>query len=150
MRRSVLIVLLGLVGGLAAHVGWFTLRRPSNSIDEQLAWMRAVLQLEPDQFAQFKAMHQEIGPHLLLLATELQQARSKSDAFERRRETTGEVDFVAFARLVEQRRALDRDRTATSRKLIDAAMNVMTPDQRQRYLALIAPALNPDSDSNFH
>ena len=150
MKRSFLIVLLGLVGGLAAHVGWFALRHPSNSIDEQLVWMRAVLQLEPDQFARFKAMHQEVGPHLLLLATELQEMRSESAAFERRREKTGEVDFVAFARLVEQRRAVDRDRSETARKLIEAAISVMTPDQRQRYLALIAPALTPDSDSTFH
>lgn len=150
MKRSLFIVSCGLIAGLIAHLGWFALRRPPTDLETQLAWMNSVLHLNADQFARFKAVHEEASPQLVGLASELQRMRAESAAFERRREETGEVDFLAFARLVEHRRAVDRDRDATARNLVEAAVSVMTPEQRQRYLALIAPALNPDSDRTFH
>jgi hypothetical protein len=151
MKRAVLITLCGIAAGLAAHAGWFALRRPPSDLETQLAWMNSVLQLSPDQFARFKAVHEEASSQLVGLATELQRIGAESAAFERRREETGEVDFLAFARLVEHQRAVDRDRDATARRLIETAVSVMTPEQRQRYLALIAPALSPSSgDRIFH
>jgi hypothetical protein len=150
MKRTVLIALCGICAGVAAHVGWFALRRPPSDLDTQLAWMNSVLQLDADQFARFKAVHEEASPQLVGLATELQRMRAESAAFERRRAETGEVDFLAFARLVEHQRAVDRDRDATAHKLIETAVSVMTPEQRQRYLALIAPALNSSGDRTFH
>jgi hypothetical protein len=150
MKRAALILTCGLLAGLAAHTAWFALRRPSNDVEAQLAWLGRVLQLDADQFARFKALHQEAGPRLVVLAAELQRMRAESAEFERRRQQTGEVDFLAFARLIEQGRALDRDRDATARKLIDTALSVMTPEQRQRYLALVAPALAPNGDRTFH
>jgi hypothetical protein len=150
MTRTTLIVTFGIVAGVAAHFGWFTLRRPPTDLETQLAWMNSVLQLNADQFARFKAVHEEASPQLVGLASELQRMRAQSAEFERRREQTGEVDFLAFARLVEHRRAVDRDRDATARKLIDTALSVMTPEQRQRYLTMIAPALTPPGDRTFH
>jgi len=150
MKRSLIVISCGLVAGLVAHAGWYALRRPPTDLETQLAWMNSVLNLNADQFARFKAVHEEASPQLVDLASELQRTRAESAAFERRREETGEVDFLAFARLVEHRRAIDRDRDATARKLVEAAVSVMTPEQRQRYLALIAPALNPNSDRTFH
>ena len=141
MKRTVLIAVLGVAAGLVAHVGWFALRRPPTDLETQLAWMNSVLQLNADQFARFKALHEEASPQLVEFAGELQRMRAESAAFERRREETGEVDFLAFARLMEHRRAVDRDRDATARRPIETALNVMTPEQRQRYLTLIAPAL---------
>ena len=150
MKRTVIIALCGICAGVAAHTGWFALRRPPTDLETQLAWMNSVLQLNADQFARFKAVHEEASPQLVGLATKLQRMGAESAAFERRREETGEVDFLAFARLVEQRRAVDRDRDTTARKLIETALNVMTPDQRQRYLTLIAPALSSSGDRTFH
>lgn len=150
MKRTLSIALCGVIAGLLAHAGWFALRRPPTDLETQLAWMNSVLRLNEDQFARFKALHEEASPQLVEFATELQRTRAASAAFERRREETGEVDFLAFARLVEHRRAVDRDRDATARKLIETAVSVMTPDQRQRYLNLIAPALPPNGDRTFH
>lgn len=150
MKRTIVIILCGICAGIVAHVGWFALRRPPTDLETQLAWMNSVLQLNADQFARFKAVHEEASPQLVGLATELQRMRAESAAFERRREETGEVDFLAFARLVEHRRAVDRDRDATAHKLIETAVSVMTPEQRQRYLALIAPALSSSGDRTFH
>jgi hypothetical protein len=150
MKRTLLILLGGMLAGLVAHVGWFSLRRPPTNLEAQLALMQGVLRLSPDQFARFREVHEQASPHLFVLASELQRVRVESAAFERRREETGEVDFLAFARLVEHRRAVDRDRDATARRLIETAVSVMTPEQRQRYLALIAPVLDPDSDRTFH
>lgn len=149
MKRTVSLLLCGILAGVIAHVGWYSLRRPPTDLETQLAWMQAVLQLDPEQFAQFKALHEEASPHLVVLASELQRMRAESVAFERRREETGEVDFLAFARLLEHRRAVDRDRDATARKLVDTALSIMTPEQRQRYLALIAPALSDDRDRRY-
>lgn len=150
MKRTLLMLVSGVMAGIVAHVGWFHFRRPPTDLETQLAWMQAVLNLNSDQFARFKALHEEASPQLVAMATELQRTRAESAAFERRRERTGEVDFLAFARLVEHRRAIDRDRDASARKLVETAISVMTPEQRQRYLALIAPALNPDSDRTLH
>jgi hypothetical protein len=150
MKRTLLILVGGLFAGALAHVSWFQLRRPPSDLETQLAWMNSVLQLNAEQFARFKAVHEEASPQLIDLAVELQRMRAQSAEFERRREETGEVDFLAFARLVEHRRTVDRNRDATARKLIETAISVMSPDQRQRYLTLIAPALSSNGDNTFH
>jgi hypothetical protein len=150
MKRTALMLCCGLAAGAVAHLGWFAMRQPPTDLETQLAWMNSVLQLNPEQFARFKAVHEEASPQLVGLASELQRMRAESDEFERRREQTGEVDFLAFARLVEHRRMVDRDRDRTARQLIETAISVMTPEQRQRYLTLIAPALPPSSDRTFH
>jgi hypothetical protein len=150
MKRTFIIALGGILAGIIAHVGWFVLHRPPTDLETQLAWMNSVLRLNAEQFARFKAVHEEASPQLVGLATELQRMGAESAAFERRREETGEVDFLAFARLMEHRRSVDRDRDSTARRLIETAISVMTPEQRERYLNLIAPALPSSGDRTFH
>ena len=72
--------------------------------------------------------------------------REEYVAFERERTTSGEVDFLEFARFVEQRRSIDRECQASTQQLVAAATGVMTPEQRERYFGLLSPALRAEND----
>ncbi len=143
MKRVVTIVAAGLVCGVIAHVAWFGARRPAGSadLDSQLAWMQQTLQLTPEQFARIKELHEQSSPRLLALATQVARMRGEFAAFERERLTTDQIDFLEFARFVEQRRAVDRECAESTRRLIFAASEVMSPRQRATYLAYLDPAL---------
>ncbi|MCX6951977.1 MAG: hypothetical protein NTV51_07400 [Verrucomicrobia bacterium] len=142
MKRVLQVLGLGLVCGVVAHLAWFGARRPEGGADlgSQLAWMRETLELTPEQFARIKALHEESGPRLLALAAQVAQMRGEFAAFERERRTTGQIDFVEFARFVEQRRAVDRECAESTRRLILAASEVLSPRQRETYLGLLDPA----------
>jgi len=141
MKRMWLVLLAGSAGGLFAYFGWLGLHRPvpSGDLAAQMAWIQSDLHLTPGQFARIKALHEQSSPRLLALENEVTRLREELTAFERGRLTTGQVDFLEFARFVEQRRAVDRACTESTRQLILAASEVMTPEQRTRYLALLEP-----------
>ncbi len=143
MNRALLVVIAGIASGVLAHVAWFNARQPAagDSLDSQLGWMQQTLQLSPEQFAQIRALHEQSSPRLLALATQVARMRGEFAAFEQGRRTTGEVDFLEFARFVEQRRAVDRECAESTRRLVLAASEIMNPQQRETYLTLLNPAL---------
>lgn len=144
MNRTFLVLLAGLIAGGVAHVGWFRLNRPcqGDQLTCQLAWMRSELKLSDQQFARIRSIHEASSPRLLALAAQVAQMRDEYAAFERQRVTSGQVDFVEFARFVEQRRAIDRECLAATRQLVAAASQTLTPVQRERYLGLLGDARN--------
>ena len=135
MKRTLFVFLLGFAGGLLAHNAWFIAHRPdtSNGLDAQLAWMKSSLHLSDQQFDRIKALHAQSSPQLTALATQVARMRAEFAAFENERRATGEVDFLEFARFVEQRRAVDRECAESTRRLIVAAVSVMTQQQRDQY-----------------
>lgn len=143
MKRLLLVVLAGLTGGLLAHFGWYEWHRPAGvaDLDSQLSWMRQTLGLTPEQFTRIKALHEQSSPRLLALAAQVARMRGEFAAFEQERRTTGQIDFLDFARFVEQRRAVDRECAESTRRLVLAASAVMTSRQREAYLAFLDPAL---------
>ena len=143
MKRAIIILLVGMLSGIAAHEAWFTARRPgpSDSLDAQLLWMRAYLRLDGEQYARLKVLHEELSPKLRELGEEVSRARLTSQAFEERRRKSGEVDFLAFARFVQARREVDAECSESTRGLVAAALSVMTPEQRNRYLEMVTPVL---------
>jgi len=143
MKSTFLVLMLGLIAGLGAHAGWFGLRRPvsSGEPDAALVWMKNDLSLSAQQFERIKALHDQSGPHLRELAAQAAHMRAELDAFERVRRTDGRVDFLEFAQFIQQRRAVDRACAETTRRLIAATASEMTPEQRNRYLALLNPAI---------
>ena len=143
MKRLPLVVAAGLAAGLLAHFAWFGVHRPAGAADleSQLAWMQQTWRLTAEQFARIKALHQQSSPRLLALAAQVARMREEFAAFEQARRTTGQIDFLDFARFVERRRAVDRECVESSRRLILAASEVMNPPQREAYLAFLDPAL---------
>jgi Spy/CpxP family protein refolding chaperone len=143
MKRTLLIVLLGLVAGVLAHVGWFVSQQPcrNNGLECQLAWMKTDLKLTDEQFARIKAIHEESSPRLLALAAEVARMREEYDAFEHERTTSGQIDFLEFAHFVEQRRTVNRECLTSTQRLVADAARVMTAQQRERYLGLLDPVL---------
>ncbi|MBI2513562.1 MAG: hypothetical protein HYV96_16465 [Opitutae bacterium] len=141
MKPTLFILLLGLLAGLAAHVGWYHWRRaavPGN--DDVVSWMKTDLQLTEEQFDRIHALHDRTGPQLREFAAQAARMRAEFEAFERVRRTEGRVDFLAFARCLEMWRRIDRDWSDTTRELIAATAGELTPDQRARYLTRLTPA----------
>ena len=147
MKRTILVLSLGLAAGAAAHVAWFAAHRPAptDTLENQLAWMQSDLGLEPEQFARIKHLHEQIEPRLIELAAEVERLRGEFAAFERERMEAGEVDFLKVARAADQRRSLGRECDASTTKLVAEAAQLMTPEQRKRYLEILAPALEDDA-----
>lgn len=118
------------------------------NLNALLAWMKTDLKLNDEQLARIRNVHEQLSPHLIALANKVAQMQQAFASFEQERTSAGQVDFLEFARYVEQRRRLDRECTESTRKLIAEASDVMTPQQRQQYLQLLNPALKtPGSGS---
>lgn len=115
--------------------------RSSENLDGILAWMKNDLQLDEKQLARIKNVHEQLSPRLLTLAGQVAQMQQTFVEFEKERQTDGQVDFLQFARYVEQRRQLDRECMESTRRLIAEASDVMTPKQKHLYLQLLDPAL---------
>lgn len=150
MKRMLLVLVSGLVAGLAAHVAWFQVRRPcsGDELSCQLAWMKTELKLTDAQYARVRQIHESSSPKLLALAAQLSQMKEEYAAFERERVTEGKVDFLEFARWYDRRRAVDRECLALTNELVAATSSAMTPEQRERYLGLIGPDLHPAGGSS--
>jgi hypothetical protein len=142
MKRTTLNLLLGLAVGLAAHLAYFRLNEPAatNTLDGQLAWMKTELQLTDAQFAQIKQLHQASSPRLRAMAAQVAQLQAEFTEFEKIRRTSDRVDFLEFARFVETRRHVSRECLDSTRQLVLATAGYMTPQQRQRYIRLVAAA----------
>lgn len=149
MKRTLIVMVLGIAAGGLGHFGWFAAHRPApvDTLDAQLAWMQASLQLTPAQYARIRELHEQTSPRLRELATQVGRMQREFEVFERERTTAGQIDFLEFARFVEQRRAVDRECLESTRRLVLATGEVMTAEQRARYLALVQPA-RPGPDGN--
>ena len=137
------IVFLGLACGLGAHLSWFSVTEPSRpaGLTAQLGWMKTNLHLTDDQLQHIRALHEQSAPRLLALAAQVEGLQEKLAAYEKTRQTQGRIDFLEFARFVDQGRQLDRECVRSTEQFVAAATAVMTPGQRQQYLSLLGPAL---------
>lgn len=142
MKRVLLVLALGLAVGTSTHFAYYRWHATAagDPLDQRLGWMRTELQLTDAQYARIKALHQSSSPQLQALATQVAQMRSEFAAFETTRRNRDRVDFVEFARFVEMRRQINRACSASTRQLVLAAAEIMTPAQRSRYLDLLAAA----------
>lgn len=140
MKRALVTIALGLAVGVGAHLAYFRLHRPvtTDSIEDRLAWMKAELRLTDAQFARVRDIHQASGPRLHAIAAQAAGLQAEFLTFEQVRRAEDRVDFLEFARYVELRRRLNTESRDSTRQLVLAAAAVMTPEQRQRYLELIA------------
>ncbi len=141
MTRTLLIVFLGMAVGLGAHFGWVSHRQPAQADDlaAQLAWMKTNLGLDGEQLARIRALHEHSAPQLLALARQVVDMKQELAAFERERRTTGRIDFLEFAKFVEQRRELNRACLDSTRRLVAASAGLMTVAQREQYLTMLGP-----------
>lgn len=139
MKHAILVILLGITGAAAAHFAWFYLRKPAeiHSHGNDIAWMKTELHLSDKQFERIKLIHDTSAPRMIALAAQVAKMREELNAFERERRTAGQIDFLEFARFVEQRRAVDLECASLTRGLVQATADVMNPQQRERYLALV-------------
>lgn len=142
MKRLLLTLTLGLAAGLSTHLAYFRYHEPAatDSLEGQLAWMKSELKLTDHQFARIMEVHQASSARLRAMAEQVAQMQTEFSEFEHARRTTDRVDFLEFARFVESRRALDRECRDSTRKLVLASAEVMTPDQRQQYIRLVSTA----------
>lgn len=142
MKRSLLTLLLGLVVGTGAHFAYYGHHQPGppDSLEGQLAWMKTELKLTDSQFARIKELHHASHPRLRAMAAQVAVMHAEFAEFERTRRTADQVDFLEFARFVQNRRDLNQECLDSTRQLVLASAEVMTPEQRQRYITLVATA----------
>lgn len=148
MKRTLLSLTLGLAVGLITHFAYFRLNEPAptNTLEGQLAWMKTELQLTDAQFARIKELHQASSPRLRAMAVQVAALQVEFTAFEKTRRTNDQVDFLEFARFVDTRRHVSRECLDSTRQLVLASAEVMNPQQRQRYIQLVA-SVEPGAQS---
>jgi hypothetical protein len=142
MKRALLTLCLGLLAGLGAHVAYFHSHAPASTegLDGQLGWMKSELNLSDSQFEQIKQLHRASHPRLQQMAAQVAQMQSEFAEFEKTRRTSDQVDFVEFARFVSERRNLNQACLDSTRQLVLASAEIMTPEQRRHYIRLVATA----------
>lgn len=147
MTRILITILLGLLVGVVTHVTYFHFRQPkySNSLDGQLAWMKMELKISDTQLKNIRALHQASAPRLHELAAQVARLESELEVFESIRRSSGKVDFIEFAQLIEARRELNRQCMDSTRQLVLASADLMSKSQRQQYLGLVSTSI-PLSD----
>lgn len=143
MKRILTISFIGLFMGVLTHTFYFQARQPAdlNSLDGQLAWMQSELRISDTQLDQIKALHQASAPRLRALAAQVVKLQNELVAFENTRVVNGQVDFIEFARFVEARRNVNLECIASTRQLVLASADLMTAEQRTRYLGLVSTAI---------
>lgn len=143
MKRTLTVLLLGLAGGLLAHLTWFaaTEPKPPTGLVAQLDWIKVNLHLTEAQLQQIRAVHEQSAPRLLALAAQVEGLQERLATYEKARQTQGRIDFLEFARFVEQGRRLDDECVRSTEQFVAATMAVMTPQQQRQYRTLIDPAL---------
>jgi len=127
---------------------------PNNSqigenLDTLLAWMKSDLQLDENQLARIRSVHEQLKPRLLDLAGQVAQMQHTLAEFEKERSSENQVNFLEFASYAEKRRRLDRECNESTRRLISEASDVMSPEQRQHYLNLLHPAIKATSGGSL-
>ena len=140
MNRGALVLAASLVLGAAAQEFYFQANRlpDPGSLDGQLAWMKSELNLSNEQFARIRQLHEASSPRLRALASEVGQMQAEFAAFEKARQSRDQVDFVEFARYVDTRRAISRECEDSTRRLVRATADQMTPSQREQYFGIVA------------
>lgn len=151
MKRTFLTLALGLFVAGGAHVGWYQWRGPAAPKNEEsLAWLKSQFVLSADQYARLRALHEKSNPRLRALAENMASMEREFAAFEAQRETSGEIDFIEFAHFVERRRTVEKECNASTRSLVAATAEIMTAEQRDRYLSLVEPALRGERAGGFN
>ena len=142
MKRTFLTLIFGLAAGVGSYFGYFHFNEPAptDSLEGQLAWMKSELHLTDAQFARIQELHRASHPQLQAMAAQVSLMQSEFAEFEQTRRTSDSVDFVEFARFVESRRNLNQACLDSTRRLVLASAEVMTPAQRQQYLHLVTAA----------
>lgn len=139
MKRFLLIVLIGFFAGAVAHVGFYAFRRPTveNRLARNLEWMQGEFHLTEKQYERIRALHDRTGPELERLFSVLRTTHEELIRLEEIRRTADKVDFVAFHQAKEaNRKARAQCRTLTL-DLVYAVAETMSPEQRDRYFALV-------------
>lgn len=139
MKRLLLTILLGFVAGAAAHIGFYAFRRPT--VESQLArnldWMRTEFRLDEAQFLRIRALHDRTGPQLDRLFAVLRATDNELNRLEEIRRATDKVDFIAYHHAKQENRQARRQCRLLTLDLVYAVAEVMNPEQRTRYFALV-------------
>lgn len=140
MNRGILVLVAGVATGIATYALLLRLHQPVDaaSLDGELAWMKSELNLSNDQYAKIREVHEASGARRRALESQVARMQEELTAFERTRRASDSVDFLEFARFVEAQRTITRECLASTRDLVHAAGEAMTPGQREHYFGIVA------------
>jgi hypothetical protein len=139
MKRFLAIVLVGVVAGASAHLGFYSWRRPLvvTQLARDLAWMKAQFNLDDVQYERIRVLHNHTGPELERLFKVLRTTQEEIARLEEVRRATDRVDFIAYHQVTENQRRARLQCRALTLDLVYAVAEVMSPEQRVHYFALV-------------
>ena len=116
----------------------------ADSLEATLRWMKDDLQLTPEQFARVRALHSQALDQLVALHREIEGAQRQAVALEIQRKEQDRIDFLASESVSELRRSLGQRGSTLVSGLVEATSQVLTEDQRRRYVSAVGPSLARD------
>ncbi len=139
MKRFLFIVFVGVLAGASAHVGFYSWRRPvvETQLARDLAWMKEKFDLSTNQYERIRELHRHTGPELERLFAVLRATQEEIARLEEIRRETDRVDFIAYHQVAESQRRARLQCRALTLDLVYAVAEVMSPEQRARYFALV-------------
>jgi hypothetical protein len=131
MIRLVWLLAVVVIAAASAHFAYlhFATGLSAAADRPELAWLERKLSLSPAQYAQVQALHETWTPQLAALRTQLQQERQAV------RVTGNTAACIAVE---------DECKTCTVTFIRQVAA-LLTPLQRQKYLALVQECLPPEA-----
>lgn len=145
MWKSLLVTVIGLVCGLASHMGYFNAYAPACSVvalDCEMEWLREELDLSEEQFASVTRVHSESGKQIKALSRKVRELELMLAELEAERVREGYVDFLEIRSYMEVKQKLDEACAKSTSDLIASVGNLMDMDQRKRYYSIVSSQVN--------
>jgi hypothetical protein len=125
-----------------AHIAALNNTKSSNDADRSVAdmldWMKSRLGLSREQFAQMVELHKNYSVKFASLYSELSEIESEYQIFEKNRRNDEAIDFMALYDLLQKRDVVRANSEATSKELVDLIFQILTPDQKNKFLSLLS------------
>lgn len=145
MWKSIAVLLVGLVSGVAAHLGYFNAYAPTCVTSEtecEMEWLRTELDLSEEQFARVTRLHGESEKQIRTLSRRVRELEMTLAELEAERVTKGYVDYLEIRNYMEAKRKLDEACVKSTSDLIASVGDVMNTDQRKRYFSIVQSRIN--------
>lgn len=140
MWRSLIILVIGVAAGGAAHFGYFNAYTPACSplaLECEMEWLRGELDLSEEQYARILQVHDQRTAEIRSLSKRVRELELLLAELESDRVREGYVDFLQIRDYLEVKRKLDEACEKSTSDLIVSVGSFMDLEQRKRYFSIV-------------